>query len=251
MYAKVLESMILEERNLRGYIYCREDEHTLQSMLDELNQYGHDNHYLVELLYDRVGDDEMMIIEKYIRQFHAEGTRGYLVSLLDINKRDNVTLISELFSHFQQSDSYIAKPEQPAPAHIYVRYDNALFKIRSRKRKTDLRSLIQTVRDVCYLPLTGRKLASWGAFPLNDLLRWYEQARTLRPEDIGIDGEHTYYPPLSCFQKETQLHMLTWMRYYHYADVKDILLEATKSTDPDIEEASTKSLSILQEKEQR
>lgn len=67
------------------------------------------------------------MLAKYIEDFSSESVKGYLLPLLVSDKiQDCNKLDLRLYLHFKSSGEYIAAPGESAPAHIYVRYDNAI-----------------------------------------------------------------------------------------------------------------------------
>lgn len=246
-YKAVLESQIMNEKNRTDYITCDADAFTLVKMLSEINSHGYAFEYLAELLEFKISDEAIQIIERYVDSFCSEGTRGYLVSKLDINKRDNAFLIFRLFQHFQESSEYIAAPGKPAPAHIYVRYDNTLCRIRSKKLDQELRAVLRTPRDLCYLPFTTEKLAKRKIFEEKQIIEWYLNSDAISPGDIGLpdDSSLVYYPPLSYFQRQLKFSALFCLRYYPSQEVQSLLTNCAASNDKDLAASAKQSLLFI------
>lgn len=249
----VLEDQIRREVNRTAYITCDADASTLSEMLSEINLLGYSFRYLAELIQCKISDKSSQVIENYINRFCCEGPRGYLVGKLDINKRDNAMLIVDLYRHFQKSDVYIAAPGTPAPAHIYTRYDNAFFKLKTAKVDSELLSIILTPRDICYLPLASKMLASRNAFNLQEIIKWYHKSDCISASDIGLPDncDRMNYPPLSYFQRQLKFIAISCLQYYPSQEALLLLTSCSASNDKDLAAAAKKSLRLLSLKSHR
>ena len=161
-YSKVLIDSIEREKRGIDYIYPKADKELLHQLLEDINSYAGTNfQYLAELdTFNIHGVGS--IVAKYITEFSSEGVKGYLIPQVVSDKtKDCDKLILQLYMHFRSSDEYIAKPGEPAPAHIYVRYDNAFRTLKPKRLAKELMGLAHSPRDAYYLPFTMRMLASW------------------------------------------------------------------------------------------
>jgi len=131
-------------------------------MFGEINCcFGTNFHYLAEIdRFNIHGSGEIMA--KYISSFPSETVRGFLIPQIVADRlKDADKLILQLYLHFKNSDEYIAKPEEPSPAHIYVRYDNAFKSLKPKRLQNELLKPAHDPRNAFYLPFTMRMLASW------------------------------------------------------------------------------------------
>mgnify|MGYP000732010171 CR=1 FL=1 len=134
VYHALLNDKIACEQNGTDFFCPSEDRRLLHKMFDEINhQTGSDIHYLAQIdsfIIPGAG----RIVEKYILDFTSESVKCYLIPQMIADKiTDCDKLLLQLYLHFRQSKEYISEPGQPAPAHIYVRYDNAFKTLRSRR----------------------------------------------------------------------------------------------------------------------
>lgn len=203
VYGALLKEQIQQEIEFKDYIFNESDNEILQKMLTEINILGYDFHYLAELeSYNAKGSGE--IIAKYIRQFSSEATKAYLILQLVSDKvRDCDKIILELYNGFKLSDRYVSGKGERAPANIYVRYDNAFMRLKSKRIKNELVQLVINPRDMHYLPLTTRMLASWKVAELKSLFCGYLNGRVISPSEVGLpDDSDGYYPPLEYIRKD-------------------------------------------------
>ena len=243
----VLKEQIMREVNRTAYITCDADASVLAEMLNEINLLGYSFSYLAEFIQYKIGDKAARIVERYIDCFCCEGPRGYLVGKLDINKRDNALLILRLYQHFQESDEYIAAPGTPAPAHIYTRYDNAFFRLKTNQLDQELLAALCTPRDICYLPLTTKKLAQRRIFEISKIIGWYLNSESLSLNDVGLpdDSNLVNYPPLSYFKRQLKFIAVSCLQYYPSQEARLLLADCAVSKDKDLATVAKKSLHFL------
>lgn len=232
-----------------GTDYCcpEADKALLLELLDDINNcLGTDFHYLAELdAFNVRGSGE--IIARYITKFSSESVRGYLVPKLVSDKvKDCDKLILQLYLHFKLSNEYIALPGEPAPAHIYVRYDNAIKELKPKRLAKELIELAHNPRDAFYLPSTMRMLASWKMPEIKNLLISYSTNDFLTAQDVGIyDSEQPYFPSLEFMKRELKFMAIDGLKYYPSAEAKDIITSLAASTDKDIKSAAKRTLKVL------
>lgn len=174
VYHALLNDKIACEQNGTDFFCPSEDRRLLHKMFDEINhQTGSDIHYLAQIdsfIIPGAG----RIVEKYILDFTSESVKCYLIPQMIADKiTDCDKLLLQLYLHFRQSKEYISEPGQPAPAHIYVRYDNAFKTLRSRRIENELITVVCNPRDAFYLPLTVNMLASWKNPEMFKVLTFY------------------------------------------------------------------------------
>ena len=161
-YSEVLVDSIEREKKGIDYICPKADKELLRELLDEINSHaGTDYHYLAELdAFNIPGAGN--IVAKFITEFSSEEVKGYLIPQMVSDKiKDCDKIVLQLYEQFRLSDEYVAKPGEPAPAHIYVRYDNAFKILKPKRLKKNLMEIAHSPRDAFYLPFTMRMLASW------------------------------------------------------------------------------------------
>ena len=250
-YGKVLMSFIEREKKGLDYIYPKADKKVLRKLLKEINRYAGTNfHYLAELdAFDIHGTGN--IVAKYITEFSSEGVKGYLVPQMVADKiKDCDRLVLQLYMHFRSSDEYIAKPGEPAPAHIYVRYDNAFRRLKPKRFAKDLIALAHNPRDAFYLPLTMRMLASWKIPEMRDILLSYSANNSFSAQDVGIyDSEKPYFPSFEFMKRELTFTAIDGLKYYPSAEVMEIITSFANSTDKDIKAAAERTLTALNKRQ--
>ena len=246
-YSKVLIDSIEREQKGLDYICPKADRDLLHKLLDEINIYtGTNYHYLAELDAFNISGAGS-IVAKYITEFSSEGIKGYLIPQMVSDKiKDCDKLVFQLYMHFRLSEEYIAKPGEPAPAHIYVRYDNAFKNLKPKRLAETLVELAHNPRDAVYLPLTMRMLASWKLPEMKNLLLSYAANDSISAQDVGIhDGEQVFFPSVESIKRELTFTAINGLKYYPSAEVTDVITSLTSSSDKDIKLAAKRSLMAL------
>lgn len=248
-YGAVLKDAIKNEKLGRDYIYGDLDRKILQSMLHEINQITNINiHYLAEIdafTINGAGN----IMARYINQFESETIRAYLVPQIVSDKVENCDrLILDLYLHFKKSDAYISNADVPAPAHIYVRYDNAFKRLKPQKLKKDLMELAFNPRDAFYLPFTVQMLASWKIPELKNALALYLDGTSITAQSVGLrDTDEKFYPPLAWMKRELRFTAIHGLRYYPTADTIALIEPYVADVDSSVRAAAKKTLKVLKQ----
>ena len=246
-YSEVLIDSIEREINGQDYICSKADKELLHKLLNEINSYAGTNfHYLAELdAFSISGAGN--IVAKYITEFSSEDVKGYLIPQMVSDKiKDCDKLVLQLYMQFKLSDEYIAKPGEAAPAHIYVRYDNAFKVLKPKRLAKDLIELARSPRDAFYLPFTMRMLASWKMPEMQDLLLSYSTNDSFSAQDVGIyDSEQQYFPSLEFMKRELKFTAIAGLKYYPSAEVRGVIASLANSTDKDIKLAAKRTLIAL------
>ena len=242
MNTKVLQDSIENEKNGLEYRYSDSDREILNEMFAELNAlYRTDFHYLAELdAYSIKSARELFL--KHIDRFESEYIRAILMTqIVDNGVKNAEQIVLRLYQHFKSSDEYISKQNQPSPAHIYAKYDNAFAKLKPKRIKDELLSLIATPRDACYLPLTVQMLASWKIPELQEVLISYLDGSDITAESVGLlaDAEG-YYPSLDFIKRQIKFSAIAGLKYYPCDKVKKLLMEYSADADKDIAQAAKK-----------
>ena len=246
---KMLQSSIAREREGKEYQCPIEDRALLQQMFQEINKATRSNvHYLAEMdAYNIRGAGE--IVAKYISGFSSESVRGFLIPQMVADKiEDCDRLMLQMYRHFEASEEYIAKPGNPAPAHIYVRYDNEFKALKPKRLKMDLLALMRNPRNAVYLPLTVNMLASWRMPELLDVLITYSEEDRFTADNFGLcdTRDVCYYPPLDAMNRELKFIAINGLKYYQAQEAKAIVETFIKSDDKDIQDAAKKAYKAME-----
>lgn len=243
-YSKVLLASIEREKKGLDYTCPKVDKELLHKLLDDVNRYAGTNyHYLAELdAFNIKGSGN--IIAKYIAEFSSEDVKGYLIPQMVSDKiKDCDKLVFQLYMQFRASDEYIAKPGEPAPAHIYVRYDNAFKTLKPKRLAKDLTELVRSPRDAFHLPFTMRMLASWKIPEIKNLLLYYSDDDSFSAKDVSIyDSKQPYFPPLEFIKRELKFTAIDGLKYYPSAESTEIVTAFATSTDKAIKAAAKRTL---------
>lgn len=250
IYSQLLYDSINDEKKGIDYICQGNDRKVLVDMLAEINMYlGTNLHYLAEIdLLDLKGSG--VIMANYLDKFQSDSVRCYLAPQIAADKVSNgAEILLRSYLHFRDSKEYISLPDTPSPAHIYTRYDNAISKLKPRKLKKDLLTIVANPRDAFYLPLTTRMLALWKVPELERVLMFFLNENNITNELVGLPrGAVDYYPPLSFIRKQLKLMGIDNLKYYPSENVVNLLNMCAKTEDKDITSAINKSLKYIKKK---
>ena len=248
----LLQDEIEKEKVERSVCYSQADILLLDEMFDKINVTHSTNyHYLAEL-DSLVIPSSVPIILQYIKKFQSETIRAYLIpQIISDRPAEKDFIVLDLYKHFKQSSCYISPPSVPAPAHIYVRYDNAFIKIKSKRIKTDLTQLVSSPRDAFYLPLTTKMLASWKLPEMKKILVSYLDSDRFTFADLGLSEEnaHLCFPPLSSIKRELKFLALMGLKYFASSEIFNLVQKVLNSSeDKDIRLAAQKCLKVIEAK---
>lgn len=244
----LLQRGIADEIAYRDFIFNDEDYRLLQTMIAEINALGYDVHYLAEIEEFRLPKSGE-IIKKYINEYISEATRAYLIPQMVIDKVDDCAkLVLDLYLHFKDSDEYISKPEKPAPAHIYVRYDNAFKRLKPKRLKNQLIKLVSNPRDAFYLPFTVRMLASWKQEDIKYILMSYLDGSSITAGSIGLydDENRPFYPSLAFVIRELKFTAIDGLKYYPSIEIIELIKQYTIDSDLDVRTAAKRTMRVLE-----
>lgn len=246
-YSALLLDSIRKEKAGTEYFCPEENRELLAELLADINQYaGTDFHYLAELDAFHISGAGR-IIANYIERFSSESVKGYLIPTLVADKIPECDkLILQLYSGFRLSDEYIAVPGAAAPAHIYIRYDNAFKMLCPKRLSKELIELAHSPRDAFYLPFTMRMLASWKLPEMKHILLSYAMSDSITPQDVGIcDDGKKYLPSPDFIKRELKFTAIEGLKNYPSAETNDVIALLSVSTDNDIRTAAKKTLKAL------
>ncbi len=252
IYGAVLKYLIEKEIAGTDYRYSPADRAVLDEMVKEIKQEcGVSVYYLAELdSFEIPGAGN--IVAKYFPRFESESVRAFLLPHVVADKiADCDEFVYQWYVHFMNSDAYISPPGAPAPAHIYVRYDNMFRHLRSRKLKKRLTELVLLPRNAHYLPLTTYVLASWKVPELKDALIRYASGKDVTPEEVGIyDVNLTWYPPFDFILRELRFVGIKGLRFYRTSEVESLIRNMPR-TDRDIAAALDKTIKYWDKQDAR
>lgn len=215
-YDNYLKNNIAKEMSYEDFIFSFEDEKVLHEMLKKINAKGYSFNFLAELEHFRI-PNLGYIIGEHIFNFQSETTRAYLVTQMvidKVNECDEVVL--KLYNEFKNSKEYISPSGKPAPAHIYVRYDNAIKTLKPKRLCGALVDLVANPRDAFYLPATLQMLSSWKHAEIEKILLHYLNKENINPSDVGLPLSSTdmFYPSLEYIRSELRNAAITGLRYF-------------------------------------
>ena len=247
-YNKVLLDSIDRERKGVDFFCPESDKLVLETMLDKINEHcGTDVHFLAEIdSFNIPGSGAIMT--QYLDQFRSESIRSYLIpQMVSDQVQDCAGIVLSSYLHFKSSDAYIAAPGEPAPAHIYTRYDNAFRKLKPKKLKEELFSLACDPRDAFYLPFTMRMLASWRLPALESIFISYMDSTNITHESVGLPARsENHYPPLSFIKRELRFTAIDGLKYYPSENTIKLIKSCMNDPDKDICSAATKTFRFFE-----
>ena len=246
-YTNVLEDSIKNEKAGKDYYYSDSDKQILLEMTKEINaQLGTSIQYLAEIdAFDLKNSGNIMA--SYITKFSSESVKCFLIPQMVKDRVENCDrIVLQSYLNFKESNEYISLPGLPAPAHIYVRYDNAFRTLKSKRIKNDLVKLMSSPRDAFYLPFTLKLLSSWRVADIKDLLVLYSSENNVTAKDVGLlEDKCDYFPSLSFIKRELRLSAIDCLKYYPSADVYELVYNYLQDPDPDVRSIATKSLKAI------
>lgn len=250
IYSKTLIDNINNEKAGIDYIYSTTDKAILNELIRDINEFAStDFHYLAELdAFDIKGTGQ--IIARYITRFNSESIKGYLIPQIVSDRiEDCDKLVLQLYLHFKESEEYISPSDAPAPAHIYVRYDNALKTLKPKRLKEELIKLACYPRDAFYLPFTMRMLASWKIPEIKEVLISYLDGSKITSDAVSLEQEKgIFYPSIESIKRELKFTALDGLKYYPTYETIEIVKQHTLNSDQDIKMVAKKTLKILEKK---
>lgn len=243
MYGKMLLTNIQREKDGTDYIYGPEDRHVLQQMLKEINEnQGTNLHYLAEIdAFNLKGAGEIM--RKYIACFQSESVRAYCIpQMVEDRIPDCDAVLLSLYRHFQKSSEFLPV-NRVLPAHIYVRYDNAFKRRKSKRCQNELLKVVLDPISTFYLPLTVKMLSSWKVSALYEYLLRCAHHQVTFPSEFQ---EALSKEQLAFANRQIMFTVIAGFRYFATEEAAEILRDLSHSDDHDIRRAANTSLKLLQ-----
>lgn len=209
------------------------DWQVIRQLLDEVNQFaGTDYNTFAELTFWNIHGTGP-IFAKYIWRIHSEMVRMELLSQLVADKvKDCGELLLQLYTHYKQSEEYPRNRVYREEA-----YDNAFWRLKSKKIKTELITLAHNPRDAYSLPLTMRMLASWKSSEIKNQLIQY-----VNGEDLS---EVKQYENSSDIMRELKILGLQGLRYYPTNETVKILEPYLCDEDAVFQRCANESLNFI------
>lgn len=249
MKTKVLLNMAIENEKA-GKLYSRSDSdgRLVDEMMRCINiSLGCDIHYIAELdQYSIKGAGA--IIDRYIQRFQSETIKAYLIhQLISDHVNGCEKTICRLYTLFKTSKEYISEEDKAAPAHIVVRYDNALRMLKARSIQNELVALAHYPRDVFYLPLTMEMLARWKIPEIEALMIDYLDGSCVNCESIGLPNTAgNYYPSLATIKRELKFTALDGLKSYPSRDNLVRIQLLSESYDDDLKKIAVKTIASIE-----
>ena len=234
---------IQREKEGLDYRYGSEDRLVLQQMLEEINrELGTNLHYLAEIdAFNLKGAGKIMC--KYVDRFQSEDVRAHCVpQLVEDRIPDCDAVLLALYHHFQDSSEFFPVNGYLS-AHVYVRYDNAFTRRKSKRCQNDLLELVQNPINMFYLPFTVEMLSSWTIPVLYELLLCYARHEKSFPPEFQ---EALSQEQLAFAYRQIMFTVISGFRYFPTEEAKAILSDCSHSEDRDIRQAAKKSQRLQQ-----
>ena len=239
----LLNYLIDQEKIGAEYVTTGADKDRLIALMKEVrSKTGKDIQYLAQLdnlqIYG-IGE----IVGQYIGAFESEFVKSCLLDFLVEDRiEDCGQRIYQMYLHFKTTDTYLSSSGKSAPLGITVRYDNAFKRLKPKKLKNELCALVNYPRDVFYLPLTMRMLASWKMPELEMLLKYYLDTTNITPQSVGLPAST---PTLDFLKKEIRFTAIHGLRYYPSNENCEIISQFLQFENPDVVIAAKKTLDYM------
>ena len=246
----ILSVMIEQEKSGEAYVCPNEDRVTVDEIFEKINDtLGTDIHYIAEI-DNRIVPGSGRIISDYIHRIKSSGIRAFFILQMVYDKTDNAAeKILKLYMDFKSSGDYISLPVKSDPAHIYVRFDNAFNRLKSRRIKYQLAELLRNPRDLFYLPFTARLLAKWKMPEVYRIVMTYASGDAVTKEAVGLVNEYSdSLPNVECIKRNVIFTCIDSLKYYGGDNAISIIKSYLKSDDKDIKTSADKALLYIMKK---
>lgn len=259
VYRTLLAEAIIAERNGRRYCFSGKDKDVIREMCDEINEtypdYYYKFHYLSEIEQIDLPVGAGAILLKYIHQFESESCRAALIPSIitdriyyKVKYRDLDKTMMDLYLHFLASDFAFALPGSPyASSHIYMAYDNAFWRLKSKKIMPQIVERLKNRLEVMRLSITAKMIArKWAPPELGEIMANHLSNKNVTKADLGIpEASLRYFEYIveqSCF---TAIYCL---QFYPSKKNLEIVLNYTKDYPPELVECALKHAKIIEDK---
>jgi hypothetical protein len=233
----IKQSMIEEEKDT--YTFVGNDRNILRQMCDEINERitNYQFHSLAQLKLwgPPVGSSDILL--KYIHQIESESFRATVFQWIIWEKmhhkvkiKDLDRIIMDLYHHFRASSYYISPPGPARSAHIYIKYDNAFNRLKSRKIVPELVELMKNRREVYILSITASMIArKWAPKELGEIMANHLMNKNVTRADVGIPEEGDYYPSLETIVGQSSFTAIKCLQYYPSEENLKIIMDYTNN----------------------
>lgn len=259
IYRSILADAIIAERNGREYIFLGKDKDVLREMCDEIHEtypdYYYRFHYLSEIALIDLPIGAGAILLKYIHQFESESCRAALIPSIITDKiyhkikyRDIDKTMMGLYLHFLASDFALALPGSPyASSHIYMAYDNAFWRLKSKKIMPQIVERLKNRLEVMRLSITAKMIArKWAPPELGEIMANHLSNKNVTRADLEMpEASLEYFEYIveqSCF---TAIYCL---QFYPSKKNLEIVLSYTKGYSSELMECALKHAKIIEDK---
>ena len=234
--AYLLLSMRMKDE-LRGSKHSPEDRKILNMLLDEINAlHGTSFCTLAELASLRI-PGAGKIVAKYISQFSSETLKMQLLDHMVSDKIENYgKILLQLYSDYKLKT--VSMPQYRPDMETF--YDNAFWRLQSKRIKNELAALLNNATDAYALPLTIRKVASWKMHGLRDSLIEY-----LELQDSAMGKELQKYDNFDFMCRQLRFSGLSCLKYYPSDEVIELLRKYSENDDTDVRHCAKKSLDYI------
>lgn len=239
---------LLIEQEVEGKLYsCTEQDKTLLAeMISEINLALNKEYSTLSELTSFPSGEVGDIVIDYIMQFQSISLIAYLLDSVAMCKNKNrARIILDLYYRFKNSREYISPEGVTSPAYIFVRFDNAIKRLKPKKFADELVKLISNPRDAMYLPLTTNMVASWKIPEVKDLLIGYLIGENITADRLQITDSDKYYPSLKNIKRELAFAAFSGLKYYPSCDVYEVVSGFVNDSDKDIKASAEELLSRL------
>lgn len=250
------QRMVEEEKDT--YTFANNDRNILKQMCDELNQrittYQYHSLAQLELWGPPAGSSDILL--KYIHQIESESFRATFFPWIIADKLKHKTkikdldrIIMDLYYHFRASSYYIAPPGPNSSAHIYIRYDNAFNRLKSRKIIPELVELMRNRREVYILGLTSNMIAKkWAPKELGEIMAAHLMNKSITRADIGLPEEGEYFPSLETIVEQSSFNAINCLQFYPSNENLRIIMDYTNHPNEELAKFAQKQVEQMEEK---
>ena len=249
MNEKIIKENIEREKAGLDYYYEPNDRLLLDKMFREINEkLGTNIHYLAEVdAYNIHGAGEIM--GRYFNLFYSDSIRAYLIPQLVTDKIPRCAEIAlDAYLAFRSTSNRYFIPGGPSNAYIYVRYDNAFFRLKPKHIKNELVKLARDPMDAANLPMTMKMLASWRIPEIKNILLSYLDYEQVPPEAFGIYdiSRPENVNLLQYYRRDLLFCAIFGLKYYPSKKTADMIQQLLCSSDKDIQAAAKKTAQYME-----
>ncbi|MBE6617253.1 MAG: hypothetical protein E7627_04855 [Ruminococcaceae bacterium] len=218
-------------RELNGEIYTFEegDRELLKEMCDEIYaSSGKQVCTIYELITCLKPSRIAPIINKYILGFKSEYMRSHLLYsiILDSIEIENMDeLVVQMYRQFRLSKYNISPPGPNKSWVIYMKYDNILAQIKSKKYVPEIIEWYKSLREMDRLAVTLHKIArKWRPKELEQIMVGHLLNTSPTRADIDLPETGDYRPTLEYIYLQSRFNAISALKYYPSERNRDLIL---------------------------